>query len=104
MATNREDMAIHEALNISKDWTILNESRIQEDLDKSSTVSDAIEAIALRIKTEEFGEGDYTLSAYEKKLIFSGLHLGNLIVNMKAQDAMHSMIRSMIEGSGKEKP
>lgn len=104
MATKREDMAIHEALNISKDWTILNEARIEEDLDKSSTISDTIEAIALRIKTEEFGEGEYVLSSYEKKLIFSGLHLGNLIVNMKAQDVMHSMIRSMIEGSRKEKP
>lgn len=104
MATNREDMAIYEALNISKDWTILNEARIEEDLDKSSTVSDAIEAIALRIKTEEFGEGEYTLSSYEKKLIFSGLHLGNLIINMKAQDAMHSMIRSMIDESRREKP
>ena len=98
MSTNREDMTIYEALDIPKDWTILNDARIQEEIENSETISDAIEAAILRIKTEEFGEGNYTLSAYEKKLIFSGLHLGNLILNMKAQNAMHEMISSIVRG------
>lgn len=104
MATNREDMPIYEALGISKEWTILNDARIQEELENAKTISDVMERIALIIKTGEFGEGEYTLSAYEKKLIFAGLNLGNVLINMKAQDAMHSMMRSLVEGRGKEKP
>jgi hypothetical protein len=98
--SNNEDMTIYEALDIPKDWTILNDARIQEEVENSETISEAIEAAILRIKTEEFGEGDYTLSAYEKKLIFTGLNLGNLILNMKAQNAMHEMLSSII---GKQK-
>lgn len=94
MSKKEQPNEIHIALGLSKDWKILNEAYIEEDVNEGSTVTDVMEKIILRLKTECFGEDNYTISEYEKKLIYAGFMLSNDLTARRTISMMSSMIQN----------
>jgi hypothetical protein len=89
---------ITSALGVKDSWFKDNFETINEALSDSDTISDAMEQVANRIKVDEFGEGDYTLSIYEKKLILAGLQMGQILAQARGKQAVESMIHAILQG------
>lgn len=95
--------SISRALGITDDWVNDNLEKIGQEFDDAESISDVIENTALRIKSEEFGEGEYTLSEYEKKLLFAGLQIGNVIVQMRKHSMANDLFDAILQEAKKRK-
>lgn len=94
-----KEKTISEALNISDEWVVENESRIEDALLEMETVSDCMENLIMQIKTEEFGKGDYEISDYERKILFAGYLIGQLVVRQREAARMGSLIGHILQQS-----
>jgi hypothetical protein len=90
--------SITSALGIEDTWFLENFELLEKALNDSDTVSDAMEQVANQIKVDEFGEGDYQLSLYEKKLILAGLQMGDVLAKAREKQAMESVIHALLQG------
>ena len=95
--------SISRALGITDDWVNDNFEKVGQEFDDAESISDVIEHTALRIKSEEFGEGKYTLSEYEKKLMFAGLQIGNMIVQMRQHSVADDLFSAILQEAKKRK-
>ena len=71
------------------------------EIGEKEKVSDVIETLLLDIKEEEFGEGKYEITAYEKKLLFAGMllekTLSSLVNKSKGMDSLLEMLKMLGE-------
>lgn len=95
--------SISNALGIEDVWVNNNLEKVATEFEEAESISDVIENTALRIKGEEFGEGDYTLSEYEKKLLFAGLQIGNMIVQMRKHSMANDLFDAILQEAKKRK-
>ena len=95
--------SISRALGITDGWVNDNFEKVGQEFDDAESISDVIENTALRIKSEEFGEGEYTLSEYEKKLMFAGLQIGNMIVQMRKHGIADDLFSAILQEAKKRK-
>jgi len=82
-----ENKKINEALGLTDEWRILTDARIEELFDSKETISEVMETEALTAKAQEFGEGSYELTAYEKKLVLSGFMIAQELHSRKMRAA-----------------
>jgi hypothetical protein len=82
-----ESKNINEALGLTNEWRILTDARIEELFNSEETISDVMESEALTAKAQEFGEGSYELTAYEKKLVLSGFMIAQEMYTRKMRAA-----------------
>jgi len=73
---NDKMLTVAEGLGINEEWSILNKYRTLQWINESLEMSDAIIKSISSVKTDEFGEVDNKISEYERKLVITGMHLG----------------------------
>lgn len=83
------------ALNIPDEWLEKVHEQLEIKVLEKEAVSDVILESALELKEEEFGEGDYTLTEYEKKLVLLGFMMQSSIMRVKTKNAMFSFLESI---------
>ena len=75
MSKNKE--TITEGLGIGDDkYFDLTRERVTKKLESLKTLSDVLEQVAEEVRDEEFGESNFRISQYEKKLMLSGFMVG----------------------------
>lgn len=98
--SKEESVSINEALGISHEWKVLTDDRIENLIDTKDTISELIESEALTIKAQEFGEGNYELTPYEKKLMLSGFMISKEIqsrqIRAAATEAMMGLLAAKL--------
>lgn len=77
---------VAEALGIDEEWSLVNVHRTKKWVSDSKTLSEAIEKAVNSVKTEEFGETTGNISAYEKKLILTGMHISQHTITKTLSD------------------
>jgi len=99
-----EKETINGALGISDAW---KESTIRfclDEITEQDRVTDVIKSLLLDIKEEEFGEGNYELTSYEKKLLFAGMLLEKSLAQIaKKASGMESLL-AMLKMLGEDGP
>ena len=87
---------IGDALGLSPEWEKKNQENIVELLGEEKTVTEVMERLIKRIKNEEFGEEEYTISEYEKKLFFAGMEMSREMVKLAAYSQMFKGMLDMM--------
>jgi hypothetical protein len=95
--------SVNEAMGISDAWKNTTLDFIVDEIADSERVSDVIESLLLDIKEEEFGEGKYETTTYEKKLIFAGMLLEKSISIAKKSAGIESLME-MLKMLGEDGP
>jgi len=93
---NEKD-TVYDGLALKREWAIVNESNIVDIVEECETVSDALERMVLLIKNQEFGVESTEISEYEKKLIFTGLQMGNMLLQRKSDTVMMETYQQVLE-------
>jgi len=88
----KERETVNEAMGISDTWKDTTLDFIVDEIAASERVSDVIETLLHDIKEEEFGEGKYELTTYEKKLLFAGMLLQQSLSSLKKSAGMESLM------------
>ena len=78
---------IYGALGLSEEWKNSNESHLNNEIVENDTLSSTLLEAARRLKEEEFGEGDYKISDYERKLLITGIQISDLMMKVQAERA-----------------
>ena len=94
-----KEMTVYEALGLSKKWTDSNSEQLQAEMESNELVSSTMETTIKRIQDDCFGEGDYGLSEYEKKLIFAGFQMGQMESRVAEARRFAAMIKGMKTGT-----
>jgi hypothetical protein len=76
---NKETIA--DALGLSTEWKRRADRRILRLMETKENISDIIEDFAYTTKDEEFGDGDWEITEYEKKLMLGGFMLGQALLH-----------------------
>jgi len=100
---NEKD-TVYNGLALKREWAIINEANIVDVVEECETVSDALERMVLLIKNQEFGVEVTEISEYEKKLIFTGLQMGNMLLQRKSDTVLmetYQQVLEMIKNGGK---
>lgn len=92
----KEKEPVYEALSLKREWAIINEANIKETVESSETVSETLEKMIMIIKEDEFGADVQEISVYEKKLIFAGLQVGNLLLQRQQETVMMETYQSIL--------
>ena len=92
----KEKEPVYEALSLKREWAIINEANIKETVESSETVSETLEKMIVIIKEDEFGADVQEISVYEKKLIFAGLQVGNLLLQRQQETVMMETYQSIL--------
>jgi hypothetical protein len=92
----KEKEPVYEALLLKREWTIINEANIKETIESSELVSETLEKMIKLIKEDEFGADVQEISVYEKKLIFAGLQVGNLLLQRQQESVMMETYQSIL--------
>lgn len=95
--------SVNEAMGISDTWKDTTLDFIVDEIVASERVSDVIETLLHDIKEEEFGEGKYELTTYEKKLLFAGMLLQQSLSSLKKSSSMESLM-AMLKILGEDGP
>jgi len=99
-----EKESVNGALGISDTWKDTTISFIIDEIEKSDKVTEVVASILLDIKEEEFGEGNYELTTYEKKLLFAGMLLEKSLTSLaKKAKGMESLL-AMLKMLGEDGP
>jgi len=99
----KERESVNEAMGISDTWKDTTLDFIVDEIAVSERVSDVIETLLHDIKEEEFGEGKYDLTTYEKKLLFAGMLLQQSLSSLKKSAGMGSLM-AMLKMLGEDGP
>ena len=89
----KEKETVYSALSLKREWAIVNEAVAEEIIDSSETVSETLEKMISKIREEEFGLDGIEISSYEKKLIFSGLQVGNLLLQRNVESSISRILK-----------
>ena len=73
---SKENETITGGLGIKEEYFDIAKDRVLKKLKDLDTVSDALESVAEEVRDEEFGDSNFRVSEYEKKLILSGFIMG----------------------------
>ena len=73
---SKENETITGGLGIKEEYFDIAKDRVIKKLKDLDTVSDALESVAEEVRDEEFGDSNFRVSEYEKKLILSGFIMG----------------------------
>lgn len=74
---SKKQETITEGLGIGDDkYFDLTRERVTKKLESLKTLSDVLEQVAEEVRDEEFGESNFRISQYEKKLMLSGFLVG----------------------------
>jgi hypothetical protein len=92
----KEKEPVYEALSLQREWAIINEANAKETIESSETVSETLEKMITIIKEDEFGTDIREISDYEKKLIFAGLQIGNLLLQRQSEVVMMETYQSIL--------
>jgi hypothetical protein len=95
MAENHDEDSIHGALGLQKSWVKGNQKEMINDLENFNSISQAIMNTMNRVKTEEFGPGDYSITDYEKKIFYSGFVMAQEIMSNKMDTAKATIMGKM---------
>ena len=90
--------SIGEALGIGRDWANQTGDKVEETFAVAEKLSDIMEVLAIDIKQEEFGEGNYELTAYEKKLVYAGYLISQELNVMQAMAAKKELMMDLLLG------
>jgi hypothetical protein len=93
---NEKD-TVYDGLALKREWAIHNETHIKNVVDECETVSDSLERMVLLIKNQEFDIETTEITEYEKKLIFTGLQIGNMLLQRKSDALMMQTYRQVLE-------
>ena len=99
----KDKESVNEAMGISDTWKDATLDFIVDEIAASERVSDVIESLLLDIKEEEFGEGKYEITIYEKKLLFAGMLLQQSLSSLKKSAGMESLL-SILKQLGEDGP
>jgi len=100
-----EKTTINEGLGISTEWRDSADKKIEELVDNKGLVSDVIEKMILNIKVEEFGEEEYEITSYEKKLAYMGfMVLSEIYAREKAAERLDTLLGMLSSFSNFPKP
>lgn len=92
---------INTALGISEEWRSATDKKIEKLIDDEGLVSDVMEKMIAAIKEEEFGEGEYEITSYEKKLTYMGfMILSEMMAREQAAERLNDLL-SMLSSLGK---
>jgi hypothetical protein len=84
---------INTALGISEEWRSATDKKIEQLIDDEGLVSDVMEKMITAIKEEEFGEGEYEITSYEKKLTYMGfMILSELMAREHAEQKLKDLL------------
>jgi hypothetical protein len=98
-----EGKTISEALGITDEWRTQADNKIEQMIEDEELVSDVIEKMIHDIKEEEFGEGPYELTQYEKKLAYMGFMVLSEISARSHAAAMTSSLLDFMRNLGKDR-
>ncbi len=87
---------ISEALGITPDWEKENCDKLTETLIAEKYISDGILNHIINLKTDEFGKGDYEVSSYEKKLIWTGMEIAKILIANSQAKMIESGLASLL--------
>ena len=73
---SKENETITGGLGIKEEYFDIAKDRVIKKLKDLDTISDALESVAEEVRDEEFGDSNFRVSEYEKKLILSGFIMG----------------------------
>ena len=73
---SKENQTITGGLGIKEEYFDIAKDRVLKKLKDLDTVSDALESVAEEVRDEEFGDSNFRVSEYEKKLILTGFIMG----------------------------
>lgn len=93
----KERESVNEAMGISDTWKDTTRNFIVDEIAVSERVSDVIETLLHDIKEEEFGEGKYELTTYEKKLLFAGMLLEKSLASITKKTAGMESLMAMLK-------
>ena len=93
-----EGQSIWEAMGIADQWTDKNFEELKKELENSETISEMLEKAATRVKDEEFGEGNYGLTEFEKKLMLVGFQAAQIMMELKQEAAKRAALMGMLKG------
>jgi hypothetical protein len=104
----KEKESVNEAMGISDTWKDATVEFIVDEIGEKEKVSDVIESLLIDIKEEEFGEGNYQTTTYEKKLLFAGMllekSLSSLVNKSKGMDSLLEMLKMLGEDGPDDGP
>lgn len=84
---------INEALGLSEEWRSITDKKIENLIDEEAHVSSVMEKMIAFLKEDEFGEGEYELSTYEKKLTYMGfMILSEMTAREKAVEKLDTLL------------
>jgi hypothetical protein len=84
---------INEALGLSEEWRSIADKKIENLIDEEAHVSGVMEKMIAFLKEAEFGEGEYEISAYEKKLTYMGfMILSEMMAREKAAEKLETLL------------
>ena len=96
--------SVNEAMGISDAWKDATVDFIVDEIAEREKVSDVIESLLLDIKEEEFGEGNYETTTYEKKLLFAGMLLEKTLSSIAKKSAGIESLMAMLKILGEDGP
>ena len=73
---SKENQTITGGLGIKEEYFDIAKDRVIKKFKDLDTISDALESVAEEVRDEEFGDSNFRVSEYEKKLILSGFIMG----------------------------
>ena len=73
---SKENETITGGLGIKEEYFDIAKDRVIKKFKDLDTISDALESVAEEVRDEEFGDSNFRVSEYEKKLILSGFIMG----------------------------
>ena len=97
----KEKETITEALGLKPLWKKEADKLILYLLDNREKISDIIEEFALDTKQDEFGDGDYELTSYEKKLILGGFIMGQTLLHRTMRGSATEALIDLLSSTGK---
>ncbi len=84
---------INEALGLSMEWRNVADKKIETLIDEEGLVSTVMEKMIAFIKEDEFGEGEYEITSYEKKLTYMGfMILSEMTAREKAAEKLDNLL------------
>jgi len=98
--------SVNGALGITDAWKESTIDFCVEQILERDRVTEVIETLIHDIKEEEFGEGTYDLTPYEKKLLFAGMLLEKALSaqakHMKGMESLLQMLKLLNEDPDKD--
>ena len=103
MEKQEKQETIAEGLELNEEWALINRHRAEKTLESHNTISDTLLSCIESLREEEFGGGSEKISNYEKKIIMTGFHLAQIILQKQHTEAGNALAEALGTLSGLRK-